>query len=381
MDNQATKHIKQFLSETDCKLQHVEPHNHRVNVAEHAIQTFKDAFIATLATTDVDFPLQLWDTLAPQVQTCLNLMRCSSIDPSISAHKTLYGPYDWNRYPLTPLGCKAVVYEDGNTRGSWTSCGVDRWYLGPSMDHYRCDLYFIPETRAFRISGSTELFPQHCQLPNLTPHQHFRALTEELANATAIASAKPKGRRLIKLLQENIKKILNPTSALEEQRVRDNDIRMQQQRVIDSTPIITVPMVPHITNKTTNFAIKKSYCKTYPQRHSVRALMSNTKQHTGRRTKDKQTPYPRPCNPCVPSETSCDYTDSRSQGSSAEQYEPAHFCSTSNDCSNHPQIGYSGHNVHANGTCPICKNHAGNMLRTLREPYGPSNHGRDNIQL
>jgi hypothetical protein len=141
-----------------------------------------------------------------------------------------------------------VVYEDGNTRGSWASQGVDGWYLGLLMDHYRCDLYFIPETRAYRVSGSTELFSQHCQLPNLTPHQHFHALTEELADMTAIVSATQKGRRLIKLLLENIKKILNPTGALEEQRVRDNDIQMQQQRVIDSTPIITVLMVPCITN-------------------------------------------------------------------------------------------------------------------------------------
>jgi hypothetical protein len=61
MDNQATKHIKQFLTKNECKLQLVEPHNHRVNAAERAIQTFKDAFIAALATTDSNFPLQLWD--------------------------------------------------------------------------------------------------------------------------------------------------------------------------------------------------------------------------------------------------------------------------------------------------------------------------------
>jgi len=34
MDNQATKHIKKNLTENDCKLQVVEPHNHRVNAAE-----------------------------------------------------------------------------------------------------------------------------------------------------------------------------------------------------------------------------------------------------------------------------------------------------------------------------------------------------------
>ena len=74
MDNQATKYIKKFLTEKECDLQIVEPHNHRVNAAERAIQTFKDAFIAALATTDQDFPLQLWDKLAPQVQDTLNLL-------------------------------------------------------------------------------------------------------------------------------------------------------------------------------------------------------------------------------------------------------------------------------------------------------------------
>ncbi len=61
MDKQATKHIKKFLTENDCKLQVVEPHNHRMNGAERAIQTFNAAFIAALAMTDSNFPLQLWD--------------------------------------------------------------------------------------------------------------------------------------------------------------------------------------------------------------------------------------------------------------------------------------------------------------------------------
>ena len=70
MDNQATKHIKKFLTENDCKLEVVEPHNHQVNAAKRAIQMFKAAFIAALATTDSNFPLQLWDRLTPQVEDC-----------------------------------------------------------------------------------------------------------------------------------------------------------------------------------------------------------------------------------------------------------------------------------------------------------------------
>jgi hypothetical protein len=67
MDNQATKHIKQFLTKNECRLQLVEPHNHRVNAAERAIQTFEDAFIAALTMIDSNFPLQLWDKIIPQV--------------------------------------------------------------------------------------------------------------------------------------------------------------------------------------------------------------------------------------------------------------------------------------------------------------------------
>jgi hypothetical protein len=67
MDIQATKIIKKFLTKKECDLQVVEPYNHCVNAAEQAIQTFKDAFIVALATTGCDFPLQLWDKLAPQV--------------------------------------------------------------------------------------------------------------------------------------------------------------------------------------------------------------------------------------------------------------------------------------------------------------------------
>jgi hypothetical protein len=65
MDNQPTKYIKKFLAKEECKLQLVEPHNHRVNAAKRAIQRFKDAFIAALTTTDLDFLIQLWDRLTP----------------------------------------------------------------------------------------------------------------------------------------------------------------------------------------------------------------------------------------------------------------------------------------------------------------------------
>ncbi len=134
--------------------------------------------------------------------------------PAILAYKALNGPYNWDWYPLPPPGCKAVIYKALVVQGSWASWGTDAWYLGPLADHYRCNLYFVPETRAYRISGLAKV----CQVPNLSPNAHLKALTKELQTATVKAAGTPKGRRLIKSLAKAIKAILTPTN-VEEQRV------------------------------------------------------------------------------------------------------------------------------------------------------------------
>jgi hypothetical protein len=91
-----------------------------------------------------------------------------------------------------------------------------------------------------------ELFPQHCQLPSMTPHQHFPALTDELIKHTAQANSTPKGRCLLKLLGTRINSLLNPPPISEEQRViaeRQRKAHEAEQRVIDDSPIITIPRI------------------------------------------------------------------------------------------------------------------------------------------
>ncbi len=159
MDNQATKVIKKILDKDECDLLLVESHNHHVNAAKRSIQTFKAHFISTLATTDSKFPLQLWNRLTPQIKSTLNRMHPLRVNPNISAYKAIHGPYDWNCFPLAPPDCKAVVYKSPETQGLWGSRGIDEWCVSPSLDHYQCNHFFIPETRAYRISGSAKLFP------------------------------------------------------------------------------------------------------------------------------------------------------------------------------------------------------------------------------
>ncbi len=131
-------------------------------------------------------------------------------------------------------------------RGSWASCGTDAWYLGPSADHYQCNIYYVPETHAYRILGSAELFPQHCQVPNLSNNAHLKALTEELETTTGITAKTHKGRTLIKLFGKAIKAILNPP-AVSEQRVDNIICEVETQRKTeDIAPITRISDAPAI---------------------------------------------------------------------------------------------------------------------------------------
>jgi len=159
------------------------------------------------------------------------------------AYEALNGPYNWDRYPLAP---KAIIYKAPAVRGSWASHGTDAWYLGPSAIHYQCNIYYVPETRVYRILGSAELFPQHCQVPNLSTNAHLKALTKELEKTTGIAAKTHKGHTLIKVLGKAIKAIFNPT-VVSKQRVGNNRCDVEtQHKTVDIAPITRISDAPAI---------------------------------------------------------------------------------------------------------------------------------------
>ena len=161
MDNECSKAVEQFIKKKNVDIQLVAPHNHRVNAAERAIRTFKEHFIAALATIDIKCPLQLWDQFLIQVQDTLNMLRRCRRDSSISAYEALYGIFDFNKTPLAPIGTKALIYEGPDTRASWAPHGIDGYYVGPAKKHYRNLRFWIPTTRRYRISDTYKLYPTH----------------------------------------------------------------------------------------------------------------------------------------------------------------------------------------------------------------------------
>jgi hypothetical protein len=65
LDNEASAALKNCFTANDVDYQLVPPHCHRRNAAERAIRTFKEHFVAGLASVDPTFPLHLWDRILP----------------------------------------------------------------------------------------------------------------------------------------------------------------------------------------------------------------------------------------------------------------------------------------------------------------------------
>ena len=61
MNNKAPRAVKKIITNKNAKYQLIEPNNHRGNAAERAIRTFKNLFVARLASVHPQFLLYLWD--------------------------------------------------------------------------------------------------------------------------------------------------------------------------------------------------------------------------------------------------------------------------------------------------------------------------------
>ena len=60
LDNECSEEFQEVMKKNTMKYQLVPPYDHRRNIAEKAIQVFKDYFALVLCGTDKNFPLQLW---------------------------------------------------------------------------------------------------------------------------------------------------------------------------------------------------------------------------------------------------------------------------------------------------------------------------------
>ncbi len=248
-DNQAAAPIKAYMQQHNGTVQLVEPNNHRVNAAERAIQTFKNHFISGLCTTDPKFPFQLWNHLTHQATITCNILRRSRINPDVSAYEQLHGAkFDWNAHPMAPPGTRAVIHSSPLTRTSWGPRGLDAWYCGPSTNHYRCNHFYVTDTRAMRISGSFELYPTHCQLPTLSPQEHTQQVAHELVRCMECLPRATR-KRLFTTTIQAIRQFTNAPPAANTQGYDPTTLPWHPSKGVEhlTETVSSNPSAPHVT--------------------------------------------------------------------------------------------------------------------------------------
>ena len=130
----------------------VPPGQHRRNIAERAIQTAKDHFVAILVGVSTNFPMYLWCRLIPQAEFTLNLLRQSRTATNVSANAHVHGTHNFMKRPLEPLGCDVQAHNKADKRRTWDPHSCDGWNVGTAMDHHRCFRVWIKNTRAERVT-------------------------------------------------------------------------------------------------------------------------------------------------------------------------------------------------------------------------------------
>ena len=110
LDNEASREYKKAITESDMTYQLVPPDDHIRNIAENAIQTWKDHFISVLSGTATTFPMHLWCQLLPQMERQLHLLRQTNINPNVCTYTHLFGPHDYNAVPFVPLRMESMTW-------------------------------------------------------------------------------------------------------------------------------------------------------------------------------------------------------------------------------------------------------------------------------
>ena len=169
LDNECSEEFKAQIRKNNMTFQLVPPHDHRRNIAEKAIQTFKAHFISILCGTDKEFPLHLWCRLLPQAEHTLNMLRSARVAPHVSAYAYLWKQHNFNANPFAPLGCKVEAHIQPTVRETWAAHTASGYYIGNAWDHYRCHEIYITDTKHSRICETVFFKHKYLTMPSVTP--------------------------------------------------------------------------------------------------------------------------------------------------------------------------------------------------------------------
>ena len=128
----------------------------------------------------------------------------------------MFGIHDYNRAPLAPLGTKSFVHERSAQRRTFADHGKIGYTIGPSKLHYRHLDFYIPETRATRVTDTYVFLPTKFELPATAMADRTTLALEELTaalNDRALDTIPVNDQHDINRQLQRIRTILTPQPA------------------------------------------------------------------------------------------------------------------------------------------------------------------------
>ena len=116
MDYKTSQEVENFVQLQQTRLQYTPPNIHHTNLAEHAIRTWKDHFLAGIAGLPKSFPIANWCRLTTQCDATLNMLRPCCQSPLLSANEALKGSFSFDATPMAPLGTEVLIHMKPNRR-------------------------------------------------------------------------------------------------------------------------------------------------------------------------------------------------------------------------------------------------------------------------
>jgi hypothetical protein len=169
LDNKTRSAYKEAITyKWNATFQLVPPDMHCHNWVERIVHTFKDHFLAILASVNAAFPPYLWDLLLLQAELTLNLLQQATLNPRISAWDFFQGPFGFNKTPLGPVGCHILIYAKLASCRSWDFCAKNGFYIGPALALYRCFKLVNADTKSQVISNTAKFHHSYHSVPALS---------------------------------------------------------------------------------------------------------------------------------------------------------------------------------------------------------------------
>ncbi|KAL7481192.1 hypothetical protein ACHAW6_011790 [Cyclotella cf. meneghiniana] len=187
----------------------------------------------------------------------------------------LSGPFNYNKMPLAPMGCKVQVHKKTDTQGTWAFHSIDEWYLYTSPEHYWVHNCHIKSARAERLRDTVSFLHKHITNPLVL---HADKLINALAHCKCILRRRVNNTATQEL--HELQTIVHQVNTA----IRHTNYRVMTPNTCDGTmckpqlelPIPRVPAptpIPRVASPAAilpNDTIQQSTCITTLHRHKAR---------------------------------------------------------------------------------------------------------------